>query len=311
MRYKHQEIARILRIDPDTVTNYVKAYAQGGLAAFHENHYRQPQSCLAPYQEPITKLLQENPPHSISKACQMIEECTGIRLKNSACREFLKKLGLKFRRVGMIPSGACPATQRDFHENELQPRLEQAKRFERVVYFVDAAHFVLGAFLGFLWCLARVFLRASAGRQRYNVLGAYDPVSHRLLTVTNDTTVNQHTICELLRRLAAQHPDGPPMTLVLDNAAYQRAKLVKQKALELNIELLFLPSYSPNLNLIERLWRLVKKQVLYNTYYQDFKAFQQAIDQCLATVQVKLRDQLESLMTLNFQLFDKSEILTV
>jgi transposase InsO family protein len=127
------------------------------------------------------------------------------------------------------------------------------------VFFVDAAHFVFGTFPCCLWSIARVFVRAAAGRQRFHVLGAWDAVTRRLLAVTNTTVVNTDTMCDLLRTIAAQRLRGP-ITVVLDNARYQRNKKVQGLAAELDIRLLFLPSYSPNLNPIERLWGFAKRQ---------------------------------------------------
>jgi transposase len=134
------------------------------------------------------------------------------------------------------------------------------------VFFVDAAHFVFGTFLGCLWSFARLFVRAASGRQRFNVLAALDAVTRELIAVSNTTVVNTETMCELLRKLAAHGLSGP-ITVVLDNARYQRNAVVQALAESLGIELLYLPSYSPNLNLIERLWRFVKRQTLYGRYY--------------------------------------------
>ena len=102
-----------------------------------------------------------------------------------------------------------------------------------------------------------------------------------------------------------------PLTLVLDNARYQRCARVQAMADTLGIELLYLPAYSPNLNLIERLWKFVKKQCLYSKYYADFSAFTQAIEACLATAQTTHKQALSSLLTFNFQSFKKAQSLTV
>ena len=131
------------------------------------------------------------------------------------------------------------------------------------MFFVDAAHFVLGAYLGFLWCFERLFIKSGAGRKRFNVLGALNAVTHELITVTNDTYINAQSVCELLYKLAALGLNMP-ITLVLDNARYQKCALVMEVAQTLDIELLYLTTYSPNLNLIERLWKFVKKQCLYS-----------------------------------------------
>ena len=90
----------------------------------------------------------------------------------------------------------------------------------------------------------------------------------------------------------------------MDNARYQRCKYVIERAQELGIELLFLPSYSPQLNLIERLWKFVKKKCLYSHYHKDFKAFKEAISNCLKQTQNEYKDELARLLTLNFQTFE-------
>jgi transposase len=187
----------------------------------------------------------------------------------------------------------------------LEPRLEQAKAGQRAVFFVDAAHFVLGAYLGWLWCFARVVMRAPSGRQRFNVLGAMHAMSHQLITITNDSYINSISVCELLEKIVALGL-STPITLVMDNARYQRCQLVRERASQLGIELLFLPPYSPNLNLIERLWRFVRKECLYSHYYERFDLFKQAITDCLAQTTGRHQAALNGLLTLKFQTLESS-----
>ena len=111
----------------------------------------------------------------------------------------------------------------------------------------------------------------------------------------------------MLRQIADQHA-GIPITLVLDNAKYQKCALVKELAESLNIELLYLPAYSPNLNLIERLWKFVKKECLYSEYYPTFTEFKAAICDCLNNTHTKHKTALKSLLTLRFQTFEKAQI---
>jgi transposase len=208
----------------------------------------------------------------------------------------------------MLPAKADPDEQARYLVEELEPRLAQARAGQRAVFFVDAAHFVLAPFLGFLWSLTRIFLRAPAGRQRFNVLGALNALTHELFTVTNDTYITATEVCALLQQLAALNL-GIPLTVVLDNARYQRCAQVVTLATSLQMELCFLPPYSPNLNLVERLWKFVKKQCLYSIYYADFAAFKTAIVQCLAQTHTTHRAALDSLLTLRFQLFEKAHFL--
>jgi DDE superfamily endonuclease len=125
---------------------------------------------------------------------------------------------------------------------------------------MDAAHFVFGAFLGYLWCFARCWIKAPSGRQRFSVLGALNALTHDVITATTLTYIHAQSACQLLIKLAKLCLQVP-ITLVLDNARYQRCALVQSVADSLGIELLYLPPYSPNLNLIERLWKLVKNTV--------------------------------------------------
>jgi len=210
----------------------------------------------------------------------------------------------------MIPAKADPEKQKEFLEQELQPRLDEAQAGKRVVLFVDAAHFVLAPFLGFLWSVVRVFIQAPSGRQRFNVLGALNAVTHELITITNDAYITAESVCALLVKIADLYR-GLPLSIVLDNARYQRCALVMEKAKNLNIELCFLPSYSPNLNLIERVWKFVKKKCLYSKYYEKFPAFKAAISKCLDETRTTHKAELDSLLTFRFQLFEKPQFVTV
>lgn len=165
---------------------------------------------------------------------------------------------------------------------------------------------MLAPFLGIVWSFARIFLKAPAGRQRFNVLGALNAVTKELVTICNESYINAESVCALLDKLSSLSL-GVPITLILDNARYQRCRLVQGYAETLGIELVFLPPYSPNLNLIERLWKFVKKQCLYGKYYATFTDFKSAIQCCLETCNTDQRSKLHSLLTLNFQSFGKAQ----
>jgi transposase len=111
--------------------------------------------------------------------------------------------------------------------------------------------------------------------------------------------------------VAAQLHSQMPVTVVLDNAKYQRCLLVMALAESLRMELLFLPPYSPNLNLIERLWKFVKKQCLYSKYYDQFASFRQAIIDCLSQTHSTYKHELDSLLTLKFQTFQESQFFSL
>ena len=156
----------------------------------------------------------------------------------------------------------------------------------------------------------RLFIPSPSGRKRFNVLAALEAVSKEIITVTNETYINAESVCQLIAEIAKLGLDKP-ITLILDNARYQKCDLVQNYAATLNIELLYLPSYSPHFNLIERLWKFVRKECLYSKYYQKFPDFKQAIDNCIRNANKEHKDELESLLTWNFQSFQNVEISAV
>jgi len=178
------------------------------------------------------------------------------------------------------------------------------------VVFVDAAHFVFGTFLGSLGSFTRIFMRAASGRQRFHVLGAWTAVTRELIAVTSTTVVNTATMGELLHKLAALKLAGP-LTLVLDNARHQRHAAVMALAEDLAITLWFLPSYPPNLNLMERLWKFLKRRSIYGRYHPTFADFRAAIEQTIAAIPTTHAKPWAPLMTLNFQRFANVSLLAV
>lgn len=302
----NNQISNLTGLAESTIIGYVHHYLLNGLQWITTLNFRKPTSQLQPFDEVIKEHFSNTLVSTISQACKEIHDLTGIMLKNTQMRVYLKTLNIKWRKVGSIPAKVDIDAQKKFHDEQLQPRLEEANAGKRTVYFVDAAHFVMGSFLGFLWCLTRVFVRTPSGRQRFNVLGALDAVTKKLEMVTNDSYITSIQVCELLKKLASNAI--LPVTLVLDNARYQRCRLVMELAQNLGIELLFLPPYSPNLNLIERLWKLTKKECLNSKYYANFALFYGAISTFLTTMGSTHKKQLDSLLTLKFQLFTEEEI---
>jgi transposase len=302
------EIGRLCAISPTTFYRYLREYREGGIAKLTEGPFHRRRSQLADYRTSIEADLRQRPPASVAEAAARIADLTGLQRGPTQVRQFLQSLGMKPRKVGQIPAKVDVRAQEAFKTERLEPRLAEAKAGQRVVCFMDAAHVVFAPFLGLVWCFERLFVKAPSGRQRLNVLAALHATTRDIFTVTNLTYITSETVCELLRVLAGAYP-GVLITVVLDNARYQRCALVQSLAQRLSIELLFLPAYSPNLNLIERFWKFVKKQCLYSKYYADHRSFQHAIIECIAQAPDKHKEELASLLTLKFQSFKEVQVI--
>ena len=199
----HQQICKILGISENTLRAWFEEYLQGGIDRLKRFYDKKPYAAWNDHRDTLEDEFREQPPRTVAEAQKRIAEITGIKRGLTQVRLFLRGLGMKCRKVGAMPAKADVAKQAAFKKNELEPRLKEAAAAKRAVFFVDAAHFVFAPFLGFLWCFRRLFVRAPAGRQRYNVLAALNAITHQLIMVNNDAYINALSVCALLRKLAA------------------------------------------------------------------------------------------------------------
>jgi transposase len=302
--YSYNMIADILEVSFKTLINWAELFQIGHLDALTTLNYKGQPSILKKYGEQLVFEFIKKPVSTFKEARHRIRTLTGLERSLPQVRHFLIQNKLRRRKVGQIPKNADIEAQEKFKHGRLRRLIQLAESHRIRLLFLDASHFVHQPFLGYLYSLKRIFIPAAAGRKRYNVLGALDAITHTLTTVCNDSYINAQAVCQLLECLAKQYI-GEKIYLVLDNARYQKCALVKQMANQFKIELVFLPPYSPNLNLIERLWRFTKKKVLYNEFYSTFQEFKHAITKCCETVQTgNCEEELQSLLTLNFQSFE-------
>jgi transposase len=246
--------------------------------------------------------LEADPPATLKEAQAQIKEVVGLERSLTQVSAFLKENKIVRRKVKQIPAKADVKAQESFKTETLEPLIEQTQQKKLHLFFVDAAHFVWRPFLGYLYTLVVRYVKSASGRKRYNVLGALNAVTKELVTITNHAYINSSSVCELLEELHQQFCDLP-IVLIMDNARYQRCRLVMDKAHSLDIRIVFLPPYSPNLNLIERLWKFLKKQVLYNKFYTDYEEFCSAISDCLEQTDTTYKEELETLLAPKFQTF--------
>jgi len=303
--YEYQEIGKLFDRHPNTVTKDIKRFQTKGIEGLKEVNYGTNQSELDLHETTLKKFFEQNPVASVNEAIHHIKKLTEIERSPTQTLAFMKRIGLKFIKTGHIPAKADREKQENWINDTLEPALEQARQGKAHVLFMDAAHFVLAPFLCCLWCFQRIFIKAPAGRKRLNVLGAVNAINKQVHFMTNETYINADVIVDFLNQLKHFYNDGKIIYIVLDNARYQHCKWVKYIAVVLGIKLLFLPSYSPNLNIIERLWKFVKKKCLYAKFYDTFDKFKEAIINTMkkSNSDAEYIKELNSLLSLNFQLF--------
>ena len=299
----NEDVGKLTDAHRNTISEWVKLYQQGGMAALLKVNYGTNTSVLEQHASSIVELLTKEPPRSIGEAMIKIQALTGIARTYSRVRAFMKRHGFRFLKTGHLPAKVNTTEQRQWVEQTLQPIIQAAKDGAVHLLFMDAAHFILQPFLCCLWWVARLFIKASPGRNRINVLGAVNAMTKQISTYTNTTYIDANCLIAFLKQLKQQYPDKP-IAIVLDNARYQHCFMVTTFAQSPGIHLLFLPPYSPNLNSIERLWKFTKKKILYAQYYDNPALFHQAITSFFETINQVHQPELETLLTLKFQFFD-------
>lgn len=304
---EYSVIASVLGCCINTVYNYMKLYKEGGIDALRGTQYHHPESELKKHQPTVESSFRAAPPLSVKEAATRIEMLTGIKRSLNRVRVFMQNIGMKPIKMGQIPAKADVECQKIFHEQQMVPLLKQAEKGKCHVFFIDSVHFVLSAFIAIVWCFERLFLKGAPGRFRLNLIGAVHATTKDFMGLYNDTYINAQAVVQLLNRIAQKYA-GKPIHVFLDNARYQHCNLVKQTALDLGITLHFLPPYSPNLNLIERLWKFIKAEVLAARYFPDKDSFKKSILDFVNKLNTPdLKNQLKSRLSLNFQLFSHSQ----
>ena len=237
----------------------------------------------------------------------MIREETGVHRSLTQIRHFVTKhLKMRRRKIQPIPEGKVSLQeqakrQKDFIENTLNALIMKSLSGEEKLFFCDAIHPIHDFYNTYIYSEKPKYQRTSNGRYRFNLLSALDVTDIEVISVYGGTYVNSETVIQLLNSIRSFYPDEI-INIVLDNARYQIAKIVQERAKELNIKLHYLPTYSPNLNLIERFWKFLKKKVLAGKYYETKEEFSKAFLDFLTDVNDgKYNFELDTLLTYKFQ----------
>jgi transposase len=272
--YTQREIAEILMVDEDTVGRWLKKALENPSS----NHWIYLSSGgyegkLTPveWQRLYAWLAAKDWVRSAQDVQAYVVEHLGKSYSVSGVYAILAHSGWVYQKPQVVLPVPDVARQKAW--------IEETQACEGVVVYADAAHPQHRTQTGRVWMKKEdpVVLPATAGRQRVNLLGGYN-IATQHMTLTTPETVNAKAVCEWLKRLSTVYAQEPRVTVVVDNARYFHARIVREwLANQSKITLRFLPPYCPHLNHVERVWAYMKEQVLTNRYYASFQAFQGAL----------------------------------
>ena len=295
------QVAEILLFDEKTSRHYFERYQKDGLDALLDDHYSGAESKLDEHQmSELEGYLEEHILPDAKSVIAHIDKQYGIHYSVSGVTDLLHRLGFSYKKPTHVPGKQDPAQQQLFLEEYEQ--LKANKGENDPIYFADATHPQHNSVPSYGWIKKgqEKELKANCGRQRLNINGAINIETLESTTGFYDT-INADSTIDLFSKVEAKHPDAEKIYIIVDNARYYRSRLLKEHADGTKIELIFLPPYSPNLNLIERYWKFFKKIVLNNHYYETFDEFKRACESFFRK-RKKYLPQLQTLLTENFHI---------
>lgn len=306
--FGQMEISRLLGISLGTVNGCKTKYDSDGLDKFLDRHYvpyagKLDIEQLAQLDEQVEQGLYS----TCSAICQWVEKHFGVAYTESGMRAILRKLGFVYKKTTVVPGGLDVGAQAAFLE-ELEPFLEEIDPNSEVVYFMDAVHPQHNTRADYVWARrgAQKEVPSNTGRQRLNINGAMNAHQPQEVQIVESERINAQSTQELLQKLLDFNVDKHTIFVLADNARYYvNADLQTWLLKNPKLQLLHIPPYSPNLNLIERLWKFMRKKVLNLHYYRKFEDFRAAILQFFQNIK-QYKEELTSLITPNFQRFSVS-----
>jgi transposase len=274
--YTRREVAAILLRDEETIGHWRERYVnRKSLEEWLQDDYQGYRGKLSIEQEQtVEKFVEENLVQDGRQVVDFIQEQFGIEYQVSGVHALLHRLGFSYKQTTHFPSKMNPETQKGW-----QSIFEEAlKTINGVVLYMDGVHPQHNSGRGKVWIKTgeEKFIPSNTGRKRVNINGAYNVETQEIVTHFCET-INAQTTIELFTKIEAKYPLAESIYLVCDNASYYRNELIETHLNGSRIKLIFLPTYSPNLNLIERVWKFMKKKVIRNKYYPKFKDFQNAL----------------------------------
>lgn len=299
--YSSEEVASILRLDQSTVGRLANSYLKLGVTKFLNSPFKGRVPKLNKQQLlELDKYVQANLCTTTDEIVEHANSHYNVEYTRSGMTCLLKRLGFVYKKPVLIPEEPDPEVQEAFIDYYNQIVRSMGRKDK--IYFLDGVHpqHNTVAACGWIKKGQEKQLQSKTGRQRVNLNGALDPQNLEVI-VREDDTLNSESTIKLFKMIEERNPDDCKIALIADNARYYfNGDVVDYINKSKKLELIHLPPYCPNLNLIERVWKFMKRKVLHNKYYASFESFKAAIGDFFQ--QLPNYEDLEDLISEEFQI---------
>lgn len=299
--WKLKQVKEALLLDDETLRNYVQTYQESGIEGLLKTNHSGKLPFLTDEQEKLLIHELDSSIHLCTKSVvNFVAVNFGINFSITGMRDLLHRLGYEYKKPKLVPGNPDEGAQEIFVEQYEEYMLNKPENVE--VLFMDAVHPEHNGIAAYGWIKSgqKRVLKTNSGRQRLNLHGAINAETHEV-TIIESKTVDADSTIALFKEIERNYFLAAQIFIILDNAKYHYSKEVREFLKESKVKLVFLPSYSPNLNLIERLWKFFKKKVLYNNYYENIGKFRSACIDFFRNIK-QYADEVSSLMSQDFEL---------
>jgi len=296
--YNYSEIAKILLLDDETIRRHIENYLSkkklnpenGGSQSYLSESDSQ---ILKAHLQTVTYLY-------VKDICAYVRVTFKKSYTVSGMTKWLHANNFRYKKPHAVPAKANRERQEEFMG--YYARLKKKADCKEPIYFADSVHPQHQTRLAYGWILKgeRKAIAMTGRQKRLSFMGGICLDGHKIVYQQSDT-VNAQSIVSFLDELRKKHPDNARIHVLWDNAGYHRSREVKAHAKKLRIKIHYLPPYSPNLNPIERLWKIMHEIVTYNQYYEKFSDFTEATLNFFKTIG-RSKKLLRSRITDNFQI---------
>lgn len=307
MDFSPSQICAALGVSESRVSRSKKQFLELGLDDYLTDKYVPYSGKLSEIQREELKVhLTGNCYANARSICDWILGEYGIEYTSTGLVPLLGKLGFSYKKTKPVPAKADAGKQEDFLDM-LDILMEEAESGESEVYFSDACHPMHGVRPSYGWIRTgtEFEIKTNSGRRRININGLLNARNPMRILVDFPERVNAQSTRHLYEKLLRKHK-GKTIYVICDNARYYRNRELGAWLSDKRIVQVFLPPYSPNLNLIERLWKFLKTKIINSTFYEKFEDFEKGIKDFFVNIK-KYKSELKSLMTLNFNIMDSGE----
>lgn len=297
-----EDLGDLLGLHISSVYRYVSYFEENGLDNFLENAYLGYWGKLNSFQlAALSAELQEHFYRDSEAIADWIAKKFGVFYTSEGLVPLLHRLGFVYKKTKQVPCEANLEQQSEFLAKVEDLLVNLAP--EEAVFFADAVHPQHNTRSTYGWIAKgseREVLSVS-GRKRININGVVNAKAPTEVLVLEAASINAQNTWELYQKLEAAYPQKEKIYVICDNARYYKNKELQKKLLNSRIEQLFLPPYSPNLNLIERLWKFMRKKVIDNNFTRNFDDFRQKIHAFFQNI-AQYKKELETLLIPHFHL---------